>query len=132
MPLSVILHAVVLNPLLYKIDNVLKGVKVGPRTTQTTIVAYADITILVTAEEEIPAFRSTIMCYQEASGARINLAKSNALAVEGWKTTIDVMGIKYQDETKILGITFHGKTDQTVHDNWNRITRKIKIQDTEV
>jgi hypothetical protein len=98
-----------------------------------TIVANADdITILVTAEDEIPALRTTIMCYQEASGTRINLAKSNAMTVGGWKTTIDVMGIKYQDETKILGITFHRNTDQTVHDNWNRITRKRKIQATQV
>jgi hypothetical protein len=64
--------------------KVLKGVKVGPKTTKTTIVAYAyDITILVTAEDEIPALRNAIMCYQEASGARINLAKSNAMAVGG-------------------------------------------------
>jgi hypothetical protein len=83
-PLRVILYAIVLNPLLYKIDNALKGVKVGPRATKTTIVAYADdITILVTAEDEIPALRTAIMCYQDASGARINLAKSNAMAVGG-------------------------------------------------
>jgi hypothetical protein len=89
---------------------VLKGVKVGPRTTKTTIVAYAnDITILVTEEDEISALRNAIMCYQEASGARINLAKSKAMAAAEWKITTNVMGIKYQDETRILGVIFHKK-----------------------
>jgi hypothetical protein len=48
--------------------------------------------------------------YQRASGARINWAKSKALALGGWDSTTGVMGIQYRDEVKILGITFHRTT----------------------
>jgi hypothetical protein len=70
--------------------------------------------------------------YQKASGARINLEKSKVMALVGWETTTDVMGIQYKDEVKIFGITFHRKTEQTIAHNWAIRMRIIKTQAREL
>jgi hypothetical protein len=57
------------------LDRNLKGIS-------TSIVAYADdVTILITDPNEVPLVQDALKCYQEASGATINIDKSNALAV---------------------------------------------------
>jgi hypothetical protein len=45
-PLSVLLYALCLNPLLYMIDEVTKGNRVNTRTTKTAITAYAVMSTL--------------------------------------------------------------------------------------
>jgi hypothetical protein len=97
------------------IDAVTKGIRVDTRTTKTAIIAYADdVNILLTAHEEVRAVQHAIKKKKKASGARINLEKSKVMALGGSETTTDVMGIQYQDEVKILAITFLQKTEQTI------------------
>jgi hypothetical protein len=40
------------------------------------VVAYADdVTIFVTTPEDIPRIQEALRCYEEASGARVNIGK---------------------------------------------------------
>jgi phosphoribosylformimino-5-aminoimidazole carboxamide ribonucleotide (ProFAR) isomerase len=101
------------------IDAVTKGIRVDTWTTKTAIIVYADdVNILLTAHEEVRAVQHAIESYQKASVTRINLEKSTVMALGGWETTTDVMGIQYREEVKILGITLHRKTEQTIAHNW--------------
>jgi hypothetical protein len=130
--LSMQLYAICRNPLLHMIDRNLKGIRLDPKKPKTSIVAYADdVTILITDPSEVPLVQDALKCYQEASGALINFAKSTALAVGGWNKTTDMMGIAYHDTIKILGIHFHSQTDKTADINWSRITRSIRAQASE-
>jgi hypothetical protein len=76
------------------IDAVTKGIRVDTRTTKATIIAYAD-DVKSCGHEEERAVQHAIESYQKASGARINLEKSKVMALGGWETTTDVMGIQY-------------------------------------
>jgi hypothetical protein len=105
------------------IDNKLAGIEI--QGTKTTIMAYAeDVTILLTAADEIQATHTAIQCYQKASGAIINITKSSAMAIGGWKTTTKVMEIDYQDELQILGLTFNRNINSTLDSNWNKVVKK--------
>jgi hypothetical protein len=44
---------------------------------------------------------------------------------------IDIMGIEYKNQIKILGISFHPHTHKTITDNWTQITRNIRLQASE-
>jgi hypothetical protein len=54
-----------------------------------------------------------------ASGAKFNFTKSSALSVGGWNKRVGIMDITYREEVKILGVTFHGNTNQTIQNNWS-------------
>jgi hypothetical protein len=115
------------------IDKVTKGIRVDERMARTAIVAYADdVNILLTTPDEVRAVQHAIESYQRASGARSNLSKSKALALGGWDTTTEVMGIQYRGEVKLLEITFHRTTAQTIAHNWALRMRTIKTQASEV
>jgi len=50
------------------------------------VVAYAeDITLLVTAPNDIPALAETLWRYEKATGACLNIWKSKAMAAGSWK-----------------------------------------------
>ena len=60
------------------------------------MVAYADVvTLLMTSPSEIPRMRTIIDQYGAASGAKIGVSNSKALAVGAWDTSVDIMGIQY-------------------------------------
>jgi hypothetical protein len=89
----------------YTLDRKLQCIRIGPKQPKTTIIAYADdVTILITTPDEIPVIQEALLCYQNASGAMINLTKSKAMAVGGWDKNTDIMGIAYHESIKILGI----------------------------
>ena len=59
-PLSMLLFAMCLNPLLWLLDQTLTGIRIG-KATRTAVVAYADdITLLITDPEDIPALTDTL------------------------------------------------------------------------
>ena len=71
-PLSMILYAMCLNPLLCTLENTLRGVRIGRHRARTSAVAYADdVTIFVTAPTDIRKLQEAIHCYEAASGARV-------------------------------------------------------------
>jgi len=60
-PLSMILYAMCLNPLLCTLDNSLRGLRMGRYRAKTSVVAYADdVTIFVTIRTDIPKLQEGI------------------------------------------------------------------------
>jgi hypothetical protein len=103
-----------------------------PKNKKTTTVAYADdVTILVTSQNEMKMIKETINCYEETSGAKINLEKSKALTKGDWDKTNDILGIKYYDNIKVLGIQVHTTIEETADNSWAMLTRKISAQGSE-
>jgi uncharacterized protein YaeQ len=49
------LFTLCINPLIYLLEQQLRGIRINWRQRKTAVVAYADITVLVTAPEEIAA-----------------------------------------------------------------------------
>jgi hypothetical protein len=80
-PLSMILFALCLDPLLRYLDGRLQGLRVHRSQTKSTVVAYADVSILVTSPEDVPTIREAMTYYEKATGAALSVAKSRALAV---------------------------------------------------
>jgi len=92
------------------------------------VVAYADdVTVLVTAPEEIAAIEEALRCYEEATGAKLKIAKSHAMAVGSWDTRT-VTNIPYSTEVKVLGIQIANMTAQSVVSSWSRITNTVRLQ----
>jgi len=97
------------------------------------VVTYADdITIFVTAPEEITVIEEALRCYERATGARLNIEKSHTLAVGTWDTTRRVMDIPYNNEIKVLGIHLANTMAQSAMSSWARITTMVRIQAQEV
>jgi hypothetical protein len=81
------------------LDRKLQGIRIGPKRPKTTIAYADDVTILITTPDEIQVIQDALLCYQNASGAVINLAKSKAMAVGGWDKNTD-MEIAYHESIK--------------------------------
>jgi hypothetical protein len=59
------------------LEENLQGVRFNRGKRKVAVVAYADdITILVTASEEIERLKEILQCYEGATGARLNIRKS--------------------------------------------------------
>jgi hypothetical protein len=107
----------------------LPGINIGKRANKTVVVAYADkVTIFVTLPTELPIIHYAILCYEKATGARLNTKKSKALTVGGWSTTTVPLGIPYANEVKILGITFSNTTEQSTKKSWAIVTNRVRAQ----
>jgi hypothetical protein len=56
--------------------------RIGLYPTQSSVIAYADeVTLFLTSLSKIPKLRDILGCYEKASGAKINVQKSKAMAV---------------------------------------------------
>jgi hypothetical protein len=114
------------------LDEKLSGIKTDPQNKKTTTVAYADdVTILVTSQNEKQMIKETINCYEEASGTKVNLEKSKALAIGDGDKRNDILGIKYYANLKVIGIKVHTTIKETADSSWGMVTRKIKAQASE-
>jgi carbohydrate-binding DOMON domain-containing protein len=98
------LFALCLDTLSHAHENSLTGIRFGNNKSKPAVIAYADdVMLLQTSPSEIPRIRTITDQYGAASGAKINISKSKALAVGAWDTSVDIMGITYHREMKILG-----------------------------
>ena len=121
--MSMQLFALCLDPLLRALENSLAGIRFGNTNTKTAVIAFADdVTLLVTSPSEIPRIRTIIDQYGTASGSKINLSMSKALAVGEWDTSVDIMGIQYQREMKMLGAHFKNSVKQSAQNSWTKLT----------
>jgi len=123
-PLSTTLFPLCLNPLLHRLDQQHNGFRIQQRQHKTAVVAYADdVTILVTAPEDISVIRNAIQC-NEATSAVLN----QALAVGTWDTKLQVLDIRYADEIKVLSFSMQKTIARAGKSSWTRITNVVKIQ----
>jgi hypothetical protein len=128
-PLSMILYAMCLNPLLCTLENSLQGLRLGRHRARTTAVAYADdVTILVTTPTDIPKLQEAINCFEAASGAKVNIQKSRAIAFGTWDKAIAIMNIPYHDTATILGFQIKTSVRESALPTWTKTTAKIRAQ----
>jgi hypothetical protein len=93
-PLSMLLFALCLDPLLRRIVDALIGCRPKRKKSHLAVVAYADyITIILRSPQEVQVIQEAIPTYDAASGAVLNVQKSKAMALGTWSTAIPVMGI---------------------------------------
>ena len=117
-PLSMALFALCINTLICYLDTHLKGVHLGRTGHRTAAVAYADdVTIFVTQCEDFWVLRDAIQHYEKASGARLNVQKSKALAVGGCTGTENELGVDCVSNVRILGIAFSNTIDGEAHNS---------------
>jgi len=128
-PLSMLLYAICINPLLQTLVEEITGVKTGNGRPGIATVAYADeITIFLTRPEEIPKLQQILDTYQKASVARTNADKSRAMAIGEWDATRRVMNIPCYGEITTLGFTFKSKSNITNKEQWHRIISQVQYE----
>ena len=85
-----------LNPLLCMIDENLADAHPGPHNKRTAVIAYADhVTIILKSPKDIPIIQEALRCYEDASGAKLNIQKSKPMALCPWDISHTIMGIPY-------------------------------------
>jgi hypothetical protein len=125
--LSTILYALCLDPLICTINNALRGIKIGRRTTTTSVIAYADdVNIFLKSPSDVPKLEEAITCYEKASSAKINIRKSKAMG--SWAKDLPISNIPYHNTTRILGMEIRESLRKTSIASWNRTTTLIKAQ----
>jgi hypothetical protein len=99
------------------------GVRIPWQPHTTAMVAYADyISILVTIPDDITIVKDAVNCYERATGAVLNIRKSQALALGTWDTSRMVMA---SYEIKVLGFRMTKSLAQSLTTSWTRITTTI-------
>jgi len=125
--MSMLLFALVLNPVLYLLVQNLTGNRIGHCTTQTAVVAYVDdITIFVTVSEDIQVIRDLLRTYERAKGACLNIRKSKALVAGSWDTLLKIMDIPHCPEITIIGFRFTISIARSGNFTCSRVTGKVK------
>jgi hypothetical protein len=106
-------------------DN-LPGIQLGRGDSKTAVVACADdITIFLTSPTDIFIVQDAIRRYETASGARLNVRKSKAIALGTWDTTVNAMDIPYYTDIKFLGFTITSTVKQSAITSWSTVTGMI-------
>jgi hypothetical protein len=123
-----LLFALCLNQLLCTLQNKLTGIRIGRRNPKTTVIAYAyDVTIFATSPD-IPIIQEALLCYEAASGTKVNIGKSKALAIGPWVTSIKIMDIPYHTEASILVFHITTTVNASARKSWSTITDRILAQ----
>ena len=127
-PLSMLLFAICIDPLLWQLEKHLAGVKYNRGKEKVSVVAYADdVSIILTDLKEIRVVKDILHTFERASGAKLNVTKSAALACGTWNATKEVMGIGYKQSIRILGFQFTKETNKSQRLNWEQVEKKIKL-----
>ena len=121
-PLSMVLYALCLHPLLLSVEENLPGLQIGRCTQCVPVLAYAnDITVFVTQAADFSMIYQAVKSNELATGARLNPPKSKALAVGKWKEPATVLGIGVHDHVNILGVTLEPTVAHSTKDNWTGV-----------
>jgi hypothetical protein len=124
-----ILFTMCLNPLLCMINENLAAAHSGPLNKRTAVIAYADdVTIILRSPKDFPIVQEALRCYEEASGAKLNIHKSKAMALVSWDISHTIMGIPYHTELGILGIKTTTTIQQSAINSWRTVIGKIRAQ----
>jgi hypothetical protein len=125
-PFSMLLYALCLNPLIQSLEKHLSGIKIGRRQTKTAVTAYVDdVTIYLTQVVDIPKMKEILLRNETATGAKINMLKSRAMAIGNWDTTIQIMNIPYYKEIKILGFHFSNSVNSAAAESWSSVIARV-------
>jgi len=132
-PLSSILYAIYLDPLLRTIHSALTQNDTPSRRKRTTIIAYADdVSVILRTQHEATKVEEILRKYEKASGAEINRLKSKILKIGPSEQDIDIMDIRTQQTVKILGINFSATTHETTLNTWKPLVHTLRQQSCEL
>jgi len=73
------------------------------------------VTIFVTSPTDIHKIQEAQHYFEEASGAKVKIGKSRALAIGPWDTSVRIMDIPYHSEAKILSFDISSKVQDSAH-----------------
>ena len=128
-PMSMLLHALCLNPLLCTLQNKLIGIRIGWRGPKTAVVAHADnVTLFVTSPDDVRVIQKALLCYEAASGAKVNIGKWKTIAIDPWDTSVRILDFLYHTETRILGFYVMTMVNVSARKSWSTITDRIRAQ----
>jgi hypothetical protein len=123
------LFSLFLNHFLRHLDQQLQGIRIQNNQMKTATVAYADdVTILATSPGDISAIRDVVQQNEKATGAAVNIQKSQAQPVGSWDTNLPLMNIAYTEQIKLLEFNMKKSFDQAGKASWERITNMIRSQ----
>ena len=98
-PLSMVLYALCLHPLLRTLEDTLQGIHFRGTKRISPVLAYADdITVLVTETKDFETILQSIHTYEKATRVRLNTQKLKALAIANWTAPVTALGIDFQDQ----------------------------------
>jgi hypothetical protein len=128
-PLSTILYALALQPLLNTLRERLPAIAIGRYSQHSPAIAYVDdLIVFVTRPEDLDIVKEAIHTYENASGAIMNPAKSTALPIGTWTHEPSILGIPLSDHVKILGLEFASTMALSTALSWARVTNAIRAQ----
>jgi hypothetical protein len=128
-PLSMVLYAFCLHPLLLSLGAALPAFPLGPGRHCSPVIAYADdITVFVTQPADFSKIRHSIRCFELATGARLNAWKSKALEVSTWTAQPTILGIDFSELATILGMTFRHTIARSISDSWSAVICAVQAQ----
>lgn len=129
-PLSTILYAIALEPLLCGLRNRLSGLTLRGHTFICR--AYADdLVFMARSSEEVQSALHWITKYGTATGSCMNMAKSGAMAIGRGLPDGSVAPLKTMDTMKCLGIIFTNDVHRTAALNYKRLlqTTRTRVRD---
>ena len=125
--MSMLLFALVLNPLICLSKRQHTGIRTGLRTTKTAVVTYADdFTIFVKAPADIQIIGDLLLTYERATGACFNTRKPKTMAAGSWDIPMDMMDFPYYREITILAFRFTSTVARSQNVIWSRAVGKVK------
>jgi hypothetical protein len=128
-PLTVVLFALCLHPLVRALEDILPSVKIGRRMPHGPVIAYADdVTAFVTQPEAFSAIEEAIRTYKRATGACLNPRKSKALAVGAGTERPTLLGIDLHERVEIFGVEFGPTVALSIRESWARVTGAVREQ----
>jgi hypothetical protein len=82
----------------------------------------------VTSPDDIPVKQEALLCYEAASGAKVNIGNSKALAIGRWDISMKIMDISYHTEARILGFHVTTTVNPSARKCWSTITDGIRAK----
>ena len=131
-PLSGMLYALAIEPLLHKLRQSLTGLHMADSTNNTfSVSAYADdITVVIKCQNDIRFLEQKLKQYEQASSARVNWAKCEGLILGEWSNKekpILPAGLQWSIEgMKVLGVYLGNENFQKK--NWEGLAEKVSAR----
>ena len=125
-PLSMVLYAFCIHPLLRSLEDSLPGVKLGGRHRSTPVITY--VKVFVSNLAAFSTISEAVQRYERATRALLNTQKSKTLSVGVWEESITPLGIQFHDRVEILGITIGHTTDLSRDESWIRVIGAVLAQ----
>jgi hypothetical protein len=122
-----LIFAISINPFLDTLEEKLKSFHHSQQTPKPVLITHADyVTNILRNSAEIQPVREALEAYKAASGARLNILKSKAMALGSWDSRADIMGIPYVTDLHIHGTRMSSTIRASARETWNVVTGHIK------